>query len=308
MAQDKTRRSLRLRGKKWSLHKELPKRVQKVWGKRFLVRSLDTTDFVKAIRMRDRILREIEVLDEQLAASESTARLSREFEILAEFKALESAAEDVALPATRDHIQEYESHPAVGNLHGMENHLIEHAESFGGGLEWFERVTGKQTPILLPFETYLREQRSLVETTRKARRVAVRTFSEFMKDPVLSKVTKKIAGSYQSQLLANGLSQRTANSHISHLSSYWRWLVKKDFTKSNPWKDQHIKVTEKLERIPWEPEQIFWLINNAPSRVLKHGIAIAALTGARASEIAQLTVGDCKEGWFFIRGKRLERL
>ena len=55
------------------------------------------------------------------------------------------------------------------------------------------------------------------------------------------------------------------------------------------------------QRVAWTTPDIERLLNFAPNRLLQHVIAVAALSGLRASEIAALTVGSCKGGVFDVK-------
>ena len=163
------------------------------------------------------------------------------------------------------------------------------------GVAWYKRVTGQVVPVLMNVERYTKEKPA-AETTQDARRSAIARFSKWLPKPILESVDRRKAGIYVSKLVDEGLAPKSVNSQVSHLSAYWRWLEKRGIVSVNPWTSQNVPNTVQTKRLPWSTDEVVHLINSAPTKLLKHAVAISALAGLRAGEVVKLKVSDCSDG------------
>lgn len=268
-----TKRHLRLRGSQWALIWRLPPHLAERYGTKFLTRQLGTSDLRKANLMRDSIILEATKAEENLHQDER----DREAEILAELEA-------IADPEHRATLEEV--------LEGQ-------AEAKGEteGRRWYRRVTGTATPISF-YVDQMNAQADTRVTTKLARKSAVAKFEEWCREPYLQDVSDRVAALYAEHLIAQGLAPKSVNSHLSHLSSYWRYLAKRRIVKANVWREQQQPPKQVIDRQHWTLEEVVELIDNAPTKLLRYAIAIGALSGMRADEIARLRVRDCGGGVF----------
>ncbi len=279
--------NLRLKGRQWQFVKKLPADVHAQVGKAWMVKNLGTADVLKAMRLRDRLLVELE----QLVYSARMGVVDSEAAILGELEGL-----------------------SPDDRQSIEHHLQDKAEARGdpdGGVEWYKRVTGQAVPISLHVDRFLRECPA-VPTTQAARRSTIERFEVWLRQEKggsshLKAVSKKTAGAFASALTEQGLAQKTVNCHLSYLSSYWRWMVKRGLVEVNVWAGQQV-VTKgsSRARLAWTLEEVADLVGRAPTRLLRHAIAIAALSGLRAGELTKLKVADCRDGVFNIRAGKTD--
>lgn len=226
--------------------------------------------------MRDRIILEAMKAEDGLRVDER----DREAEIIAELEA-------VADPERRAILSEV---------------LETQAEAMGetNGPRWYRRVTGTATPISF-YVDQMNSQASTRATTKTARRSAVEKFEEWCQgERTLQSVSDRTAALYAEHLIDQGLAPKTVNSHLSHLSAYWRYLVKRRIVPSNIWRDQQVSPKQVIKRKHWTLSEVVELIDHAPTRLLRYAIAISAQSGMRASEVARLRVQDCRGGVFSI--------
>jgi integrase len=79
-------------------------------------------------------------------------------------------------------------------------------------------------------------------------------------------------------------------------------MVRRGLVNENIWQGQQMSTKGSAKkRQAWTMREASSLIETAPTRLLKHAIAIAALSGMRASEITSLRAGDCRNGIFKVK-------
>lgn len=264
------------RGRQWQFRKRLPPLMVARLGKTFFIKNLGTADILEARRLRDRLVVELQDLEKRRPECDDA-------EILEAYSSLSDKDRE-----------------------GYEEVLLHRAEAMEAkgekGAVWFKRVTGQVVPVSLNVDRWTKES-PVAATTQAARRSAVDRFVAWCPlEPHLRLIDKRLAGNYVSHLVNIGLAPKSVNSHVTNLSSYWAWLVKKDLVDSNPWKGQSVSGGVVTERESWTPEEVRVLLQNAPQHtaVMMDSILIAALSGLRASEIAALKVKDCSDGFLTI--------
>jgi integrase len=122
---------------------------------------------------------------------------------------------------------------------------------------------------------------------------------------------RRAAGQYASHLEATGTHPVTANKHLSSLSAFWKWMLRKGLAEGpdNPWRHQslatpksHRMAPEAAKRPFTDPELSRLLHTATPETTAGHLMSdfmvMAALSGMRINEIADLKVGDiyCEAG------------
>ena len=117
-------------------------------------------------------------------------------------------------------------------------------------------------------------------------------------------ITPSVAHDYADTFIAHGVNRVTANKDIAGLSSYWRYMVSvARIAESNPWLGQRLPATKGAERSKrhFTDEEVARLLTGLETRREWEFSLVAALSGMRIEEIARLTVGDCRDGWFNVR-------
>jgi integrase len=125
-------------------------------------------------------------------------------------------------------------------------------------------------------------------------------------------ITPRVAGVYITDTFSGpGAHSITANSKISVLSSYWRWLGKRMGVVVNPWAGQSFRKPSKRmngERTkrPFTREEMIALLVGPADQEVADAIRLAALSGMRLEELYRLKVADCAGGIFDVRQSKTD--
>jgi len=293
---NRARRNLRLRGRKWQFYREIPADLRETLGKRFIIVTLGTSDFAKAQQARDKLLQSTTDL------FKTTRKKLKEGE-KADLRALEEEALRM-----REAIENDPDDDSVLELVASDRaEQIEKQYGLEQARAWYLVATGRQTPITEALIERFMTETNVVASTAAARRIAIQRFRDFLQPaPNIERVDRRLAGQYASHLVTTlKLLPRTHNAHISHLSSFWRWLIKRGLAQENPWAGQQLSVKGKRGSVeqkgsPWTLKEVRVLIQRAPDALLRDCIKIAALSGLRVSELFELRVRDVRDGLFHV--------
>ncbi len=186
---------------------------------------------------------------------------------------------------------------------------------------------GRATPLKHHVETWLSEpgKRGTVRAPRTVMeyRAILDAFALWLSgegSSTVQSVTRVVAGRYVSSLHKQKLSSARMRDILAALSTYWDWLAGKGFAPkgSNPWKGQDIPRVQKGHALkavfddetdddelrPFTDDELVKLFTKAPDAGLRDLMALAALSGMRIAEACSLTVGQCAEGIFDVRGTK----
>lgn len=167
-------------------------------------------------------------------------------------------------------------------------------------------ATGSMTPLQLHVDRWLDES-TYTERTKLAHRRSIEMLSEWLSEggwpKTVEGINRMVAGYYVSEcFVQKDVHPKTANTRISSLSSYWKWLGQKVLTPGscdNPWPGQWLKEMPSHQRgednykRPFTDDEVRRLFFvGKPEPILRDFMMVAALTGAREDEIARLKVGD----------------
>ena len=118
-------------------------------------------------------------------------------------------------------------------------------------------------------------------------------------------VTRKVAGRYISGACVKAkVHWKTANKDISCLSSFWKWLEPKGYVPENVWKGQSLQKQRQASgtgKRPYTDDELSRLLAGKGHSFLKDAITIAACSGMRIEEIAQLKVENIVGGCMDIK-------
>jgi integrase len=290
--------NLSLRGRTWWVVRSVPPALRPLVGMAKLRRNLNTSDLAEALRQRPIILGEMaaELEQSRREANGETDPVMTTALALRRSTAYRVAPDGTKVPDPTVMASILaEERAKVARLHGPE--MAKRFESL---------ATAKAvTPVDAHFVDYQAES-GVKEKTKYEQRGALKRFMTW--DPRLSieLVDRKLAGRYVTKSLGDYTSNKTKNQHITFLSGYWKWLVRKGFVDDNPWRGQLLPVkarsgeAEATER-PFTADEITMLLATPAVPGLTDAMWIAALSGMRREEISMLRVADCVDGIFNIR-------
>jgi len=178
-------------------------------------------------------------------------------------------------------------------------------------LELAAVARGQRQPIGAELDRYLAERRLKVRYASRSQR-AVGALAKWRKGRQggddLRRVDRREAGYFVDHLITEKkLTTATANSLVSSLSSYWKWMGKRVGVRGNPWADQTRKETEQeaaREVRPFTDDEAKKLLSGETNRTLHDLMRFGALTGMRINEIANLRVADVADDLIHVRASK----
>lgn len=160
-------------------------------------------------------------------------------------------------------------------------------------------------PLSGLIEQYLEERKPAVQPSTYARKGGMLSeFKEWLQDdPDVNEITRKVTGRYVSAVLVgNGKHPKTNRDTITGLSGFFNWMIRRGaYDHANPWTglgqtiNGSTRGSAKLQPRRWtdkELKALFKSIPAGPQYYLREMCAIAAYTGMRQNEIAELEVTD----------------
>lgn len=203
------------------------------------------------------------------------------------------------------------------------------AEEGAGRAKAFADIAmGRATPLKHHAETWLSEpgKRGTVRAPRTVMeyRAILNSFALWLGSEglgaTLEGVSRVVAGRYVSSLHKQNLSPARMRDILAALSTYWAWLEARGFARrgSNPWKEQDIPKVQKAHALraatgdddeddeprPFSDDELVTLFSKAPDAGMRDLMALSALSGMRIAEVCSLTVGQCADGIFDVRGTK----
>jgi len=124
-------------------------------------------------------------------------------------------------------------------------------------------------------------------------------------------INRRIAGRFVNQvLMKEGKASKTVRDAIGHLSAFFSWLERRGEVESNPFFRVSGSVRESTlgsapKRRPWTNDELRTILNSIPlDDPLWPMVAIAAYSGMRREEVANLRIEDIKgDSWSIRAGK-----
>jgi integrase len=286
----------------WYVVLAVPKDLQSRFdGKHHLLTSLKTTDRAVALARRGPALDDLE---RKIREARNPAKVAN---IMEAAKVLNQA---------RLEIQPGDSKGAWVWQDGVDQAADEAAGRYGQAVAqaFLGVATGTATPLQANVDAWLAEPGAkgrLNERTKDQRRAVMQRFEAWMiqagHPATVEAVTKAVAGAYITDTFITPAAHAiTANSKISVLSSYWRWLQKRTGTSVNPWSGQSFHKPPKRTngdrtKRPLTHDEMVALLSGKPDQEVADAIRLAALSGMRLEELYRLRVAHCTGGIFDIR-------
>lgn len=308
----------------WYAVVEVPPSLRAKVGARRLKQTLRTQDVAIARARRWRVVAALKATIEQARRAPEGSPLVAE--ALEYREAMVEARKAAAAASFRG---DHDDPEAIGAFEAglpdavLEGAIVERAEQLStmhgdaAAVSFADVAFGRTTPLALHVEPWLAEggpkSPELRPRTKLERRRAVAALSDWLAGEGLTAtvevVTRKVAGRYVSALLGSGRERPTLAKRVRSLRAYWDWLRRRghvDEDLANPWAEQVPAVPasgEEKERAFTDAE-VARLLGGGADRTLDDFMRVAALTGMRREEIAQMKVGDCAGGVFVVqRGK-----
>lgn len=291
----------------WYCLKAIPKELRPAFGgKHHLIKNLQTTDKAVALARRTAALDELE----------NAIRRARQPAKVADM--MEAAK---VLSQARRELQPGDSFGAWVWQDGVDQAADEAAGRYGPAVAkaFLGVATGTATALQDNVDAWLSEpglKGPLPDKTKKPRRAILKHLEDWLTSnghPVtVEAVTKQIAGSYiKDTFITPAVDPVTANSRISPLSSYWRWLQKRVGVEINPWAGQSFRKPSKRtggekNKRPFTESEMITLLTGPANQDMQDVIRIASLTGLRRGEIFALQFLDCANGLFDITASKSE--
>lgn len=137
------------------------------------------------------------------------------------------------------------------------------------------------------------------------------------KGAYLEDISRRIASQFVSEFLCVGRSRQKAGAYLGFLREYWRWLCSRGDLTENPWVGvvlppaprQALSAAYDGGKRPFTDDEAATLlygpleehVRGPAVSYLPDLMRIAALSGMRLEEIAQLRLSDCTGGMFRVR-------
>lgn len=283
-------------GRQWRVQIKVPRELRAQVGASKLVVPLRTDSLSNANRLKFRALAELQERIERARVEAAQLRQNHEGDLAKEalnWKA-DIGSDDGACSSAnlRERVDE-----------------VERRDGPDKAAYFLSVATGVATPIMSLVDTWLAE-REMKPRQRIDYARAVRKFNAWIVGIALNgsieEVTRKVAGRYVSEaLVGRKVHWKTANKDITALSGYWKWLLRRGYAEHNVWASQSLpkvkpKTEEQRPKRPFTDAEVLKLFRGIEPGFLRDAMLIAALSGLRTEEIAQLRSGDCAGGIFSI--------
>ncbi|WP_119303897.1 DUF6538 domain-containing protein [Dongia deserti] len=302
-------RHLQKRRQGWYVRVAVPESLWKTVGKEHIIKSLKTRDVAEARQLRWIALSDIKT---QLAEAQ------RQLKGGGVPRGIDLSAWEI------EHRQWYQDVlkrcPQNGTGPDDDNELdladlvltdiadeVEEAHGLRRAKQFVEFVRNTSAPIEATKTAWLKQITDTVaEQTRAQHEVAVAALVKH--DPSLmfvADVTRKKAGTFVEWMdQSSGRKRATVNRYISSLSSFWRWMIKRGITESNPWSGQMLakkaRGASNGAKRPYANEELVKLLSVSAKDIRRGNYAqaihdlmrLGLLTGARLNELCSLVAAN----------------
>ncbi|TFH87938.1 hypothetical protein EQG41_03200 [Billgrantia azerbaijanica] len=284
-------RSLRQRGNVWFIQKRLSPTLAKHLGKKILQQSTRTGDLDEACRIRDRVLADLNDLEDQLKG-EASQRQQRRMFLDARHYLRETATSLVSTdprdPVGLSDVMDPEKLPkieqdAFRSVH--EGNIPDRYRlSLRGALEdWTESPVVERKP-------------STVSKNTLAASLLLDHLGE--EDIAIGSISRTMVKDFITAQLGHGKTRQTVANYLSGLSALWHhaeYSMEEELTSKNPFKGHHLKPKETVQSYDQftraDVEAIFAATEESQGiyRLLPR---LGFYTGARIDELCSLKVTD----------------
>jgi len=165
-------------------------------------------------------------------------------------------------------------------------------------------VSGTVVPVGFHLDTFLAAKSvspRYVSRFKRAANLLAEWLTEREEADNVVAVTEKTAHAFGAYLASRKLAAKTVQTLLAVLGIYWKWLKVQGAVKANVWTAAERPRDESEDKRPFTDAEIKTLMDGPASRTLRDLMRIAALSGMRLNEIANLTVADCQNDVMRIR-------
>lgn len=310
-------RWLEKHGGKWRVTIAVPRDLQKALGTR-LKRTLETDSLAVANRIKLQVVDELRAIIEdarERAAVKPNAIVKEALSIAALRRkllpgdeanidrAVASRAQDILGKEVGEEFDE-----SLGQVFPVYDPKRKRLAK-----EFVRFAAGSATPLGIHLKDYLDQQPTKFRTKADDER-AVELLTRWCQrsgiDPIVENITTSVARRFFSEVgKMTSIQRATEKKYLSRLRSYWRFMVYKEYTIENPWKQVEIRVPkpehDEEERAFTDEEVRRLFMGGAPSKLMDV-MWIGALTGARLDAIVDLKVRDTLDDAFTFKRQKLE--
>jgi integrase len=175
--------------------------------------------------------------------------------------------------------------------------------------ELYALAMGQRRPPDVGVERYIAETHMKLRYAGRLRRALKRLKNWMSKRPGgadIKRLNKHEAALFVDHLMEGKITTATANSLVSSLGTYWKWMVKRGLANANPWNEQQRKprVQEGAQVRAFTDDEAKALLTGATYLTLQDLMRIAALSGMRINEICSLRVDDVVGEVFNVRDSK----
>jgi len=308
---------LKQRGHRWYVQVSIPAHLRKAaGGKSEYIKSLGTSDLATANRLKHGYVhtfkQQIAALGRKRGVGEKQAEINELYEkALAWREVFERHKGEILF-------EDQEGNPYYANDEFL-SQLSEEAEEYlethsKAAVDAFYGIAkGEWTPLSAQIEPWLAQEAPRVTgQTISQHRSVLTAFLNWAGDAVtVEEVTRRRAGEYVDYLLspASKVSRRTAQRHVSSLSSLWKRLEARGLATANPWLNQGVGKRSKrggaTGRKQWSDEALIKVLTGKYTlrytQTLHDLVKLALVTGARLDELCALKpehVQHRADGWW----------
>ena len=306
---------LKRRHQTWYARLAVPPSLRAAIGKSEIVRSLHTRDLREANRLKHRVIADMHrwMADQVTEAGVSQEDPAFMLEVAKNVRARVIAAELTPDAAEEEFDNALDSHlDRVARKYGIDDRG--HARLSDEHVALVQLATriasGEEVTLLAAaIDKYLAETAPRVRkaTLGDKKRQLAELCAWMKKGCEVRAVTKKQAGRYLSEvLLTKGHTPKTVKDTLSNLSAFFSWLEDRGEVEVNPWRNisRTIRASTRgaaPSRRPWTDAELTALFGSIDdSDPLRPMVAIAAYSGMRLEEIANLRVADVSNDAFRI--------
>lgn len=165
-------------------------------------------------------------------------------------------------------------------------------------------VSGRVVPVAFHLDDFLAAKSISVRYVSRFKR-ATTLLAEWLatrrETDNIRAVSEATASAFSVHLVSLKLAPKTIQSLLGALGVYWKWLKVQGAVTGNVWTAAERPKDNSDDKRPFTDEEVATLLAGPANRTLAHAMRIAALSGMRLNEIANLTVADCAEGLMRIR-------
>lgn len=287
-------------GGQWRVVVYVPRHLKKAIGKAAFRRGLKTQELRVAQARRWAVITEFRAIIEAAEAGASGRPVDAVFaeavedkeihDILTTVANVTGAASDAAM------LTEFEENILPNRVRRIAS---EHGPQ--KAREYEAIAKGQRTPLALHLDRWIKETPHLSRRTHGDYRRAVKRLGEFATGAgwhcSVETFNRRSAGYFASHLSDSGVHFLTTNKVLSNLSAYWKWMLRKGLVDGeNPWRLQSLpeaKDRKSGKREFTDDELCRLLYPTQPcDPLLREFMLIAALSGMRINEIANIRVQD----------------